>query len=381
MIPFLALASMMGDGPSSLQLNDVPRLRTQFSNRSQCLVDRIPGATTACVQLWVRAGAYRDRYETHGYRHVLEHFQAEGFDGRLDATLEPQGIFVSASTGRHAMVFQFRCAPDQVPIAIAACGLILRPRPLTPEMIAQEAETIREEMAGRSSTSRFSEFAWSTAYGEDGLDPYGKVETISAATPAKLGDLWTRMTSPEHLAIVVAGNVEVDSTTALVSKVLADRKGALLPPLPPPARDAVATPVSVNASGMYAKVGPYREIQTAAALVAGFGIAHRTVQPFLLYQPTNTPGLVVVGSPTPGVAWGRLRLEAETAEAFMIGQAGAHDWLDRQLRDPILAATLRGGLLVQSPSLSPQQLRENLAQVTFAQYRRALGNFVPLGGN
>jgi predicted Zn-dependent peptidase len=381
LITAIALAAVLGSGADDFEWNEVPRLRTQFPNRSQCLVECIPGARSASVQLWIRAGATQDRYETHGYRHVLEHFQAQGFDGNLDATLEAQGIFLTAGTYRRAMVFELKCAPEQVPIAVAACASILRPRPLTAEMIAQEALTIREEQARRTPESRLSELAWSTAYGEAGLDPFGKVETIAAATPAKLGELWSRMTTPEHLAIVVAGDVKIDPTTAQVAKVLANRKGPASVVPPAPLREMSAPTLETASGGMYAKVGSCRDVQTAAAIIAAYGLMSHIPAPFFIYQPTVGPGLVLFGSARPSLNWARVRRDAASVESFEIGRLFARFWIARQLRDPSLVAGFRGELLVQSPSLSPEQLRTNISQVTYAQYQRALLQFVPVGIN
>jgi len=351
-----------------------PRLRTQLPNRATILVERLPAADYVSVQLWINSASFSDRFSTHGYRHLLEHFQAKGFDNRLDYRLESKGMLLDAETTRDAIKFGIRCQPSQVRLAIQAIGDVLRPRLVSKTDIEIESNIIREELALRAAFSQLSADAWLKAFGESGLDPYGNPDVLSKADPTDLQNTWVEMTSPENLALVVAGNVEIDPTTELVKNLLGARKAVSSVTVKADRRglnDTMAKRGSVIAS----KVGSFREPGTAARIAAGLAIANLVPGTYFQYGPSNVPGLVLVGSDEKSINWVDIVVRENPDNHFSVAKKLVDRWVEIQTTDPAKVAALRGRLLAQSPSLRPETLLENLRTLTVEQFRDAWKSF------
>ncbi len=351
-----------------------PRLRTQLPNRATILVERLPAADYVSVQIWINSASFPDRFATHGYRHLLEHFQAKGFDNRLDYRLESKGMLLDAETTRDAIKFGVRCQPSQVKQAIRAIGDVLRPRLVTKANIEIEANIIREEIALRAGASQLSADAWLKAFGESGLDPYGNPDVLAKAEPIELQNTWVEMTSPENLALVIAGNVEIDPTTELAKELLGTRK-AVSSITVKADRTGINDTVARKGSAIAAKVASFREPGTAARIAAGLAIANLVPASYFQYGPSNVPGLVLVGSDEKSINWVDIVVKENPDDHFSVAKKLVDRWVEIQTTDPARVAALRGRLLAQSPSLRPETLLENLRTVTVPQFREAWKSF------
>jgi len=363
------------------QDNDLPRLRTQLENRTTLQVERMPSAKIAVAQMWLNTREFPEGFQTHGFRHLLEHIQVQGVDRQLDQRLESAGMFISASTYRDSVCFTIQMAPSQLPLAMQAFQDILRPVPVTAERIAHEAKVIRHEEALRQDWSVLFEFAWLKAYGSAGLHPGGNPDVIAKAELRKLSTMWLRMTSPENVAVVMAGNLNLDAATDQAKLIFEKRK---------PYGEAVPEPAPVNyvpadvpgsGGAIAAKVGSYREAQTAARLAVGMVVSNEISDAVVQYDPSNRPGLVLVGSPTGRAQLSEFLQTSDPNAYFGLARLLVLQWLAEQSADPKAVATLRGQLLVQSPSLRPETLIENLRTLSVEQFRTAWKSFEIEVGN
>jgi predicted Zn-dependent peptidase len=350
--------------------NELPRLRTQLSNRTTIHVERIPTAKFCIAQLWINCDSFPEDSTRHGYRHVLEHLQARGLDQTLDHRLETEGMFLTAETYRDAMSFTIRCRPDQVPSALNALSEVLLPVSITRDDLARESKIIREETMLRSGVSALYEAAWVKAFGDAGAHPAGNPDIVKAADPVFLTQLWQWMTSPENLAVIVAGSVQLDEATESAKQRFEPRRAGLPVPIlrTSDVRRVAKPPVGhVVAS----KVGSFRDASTAAKLAVAFVLANELQDVQIQYQPSNRPGLVLIASEAPGTRIRTFLNDENPDDYFGTARRLVKNWITKQATDPLSVANLRGHLLVQSPSLRPETMIENLRTMTLDQFRQA----------
>lgn len=380
---------VLAQNPALPPLDAPPRLRTTFPNGTTVLVERIASAQTVSAQLFVSSQGEEDRPDTHGMRHLLEHFLAEGRKGDLDQRLESAGGFLAAVTSRDAMAFEVVLPASRLNLALDALVEVASPLPtLSPARMAREIEILRQELALAEYARRLGGAAWTLAYGDAGLDPLGSLEVMAQASSDTLETLRQRLFTPGNRVVVVAGPVDVQ----VVTRLLAERfgsgpEGFARPPWavrPEPKVGRTAADAFGEARAV--AVGPYREPETMATLAAALALATREEGAFVTYTPTLRPGLVILGNPTRRTGLlGRLRdPAAEPTAAF--GRLLARAWLDRQLRTPSGITSLRGLLLVQSVNARPEQMSEAIAAFTPAQFAEALTRFradeaISVGGN
>ncbi len=349
-------------------LEQPPRLRTILPNGSAVLVERMPGATTLSVQLFVGCRGVRDTPQTHGLRHLIEHLSARG-KGDLDHRLETAGAFLYAKTLRDATIYEIRCGPKDLKLAMDSLREILRLPEVTDDMVKKEAQILGEEGAIRDRLTLESEEAWTSAYADQGLSPFGNLDVIKNATPDMIKKLVRAEMVGPNLAVTVAGNVDLDEATKLASEIIA------YAPLAPNLKDEVRPldlPVVVGDNYRAVKVPRYSDAETAWNLAACLAVASDMEDGYVTYTPVARNGLIVFGS-----AEGRSSLDttlknADPVTLFARGRSMARRWVANQLFDPGGIAYFRGLLLVQDHVVKPESLLENLTTMTYPQFRATL---------
>lgn len=356
-----------------------PRLQTQLPNRAIVLVERLPSATYVSVQLVVAARELRDVPGTHGLRHLTEHLWARGKDGRIDSELETMGCFLSAQTSREDMIFEISGPTQALPTILPYFAGIVKGFRATPERIAAECVTIEEEDALREPSSLLVSDAFQIATGGHQLDPFGDLRAMRAASGELLLARWKRMTRGENVAMVIAGNVDLDAATAMARPLLeglpisvaglAHTKTISIE-LP-----SLQTLRATTGVALASQTSGFRERSTAARIAAGLAMASLTPGSFFVYTPSNMESVIVIGSETRDPGFLKRCRAADPAEMFTRAKSLAQSWITQKLDDPRAAATIRGRLLAQSPALRPETLLENLRLVTAAELADAFKSF------
>jgi predicted Zn-dependent peptidase len=356
-------------------LESPPRLRTILPNESVVLVERVPEARSLSVQLWISARGTWERPATHGYRHLLEHLMARGSSGTLDRRLETAGGFLRAETYRDAMRFELTLPPSRLDLGLSAIREILHLSEFDRDTVEREAQVMEQELAVLEDAERLAAHAWRAAYGSGGLDTYGNLDLIRRAPLDELRALHRTMVAAENLAVVVAGDVDLDEATRQVAELLASFPSQGVERRLP-VREGVARRVEVGEAYGEARaaiVPGARERRTAAVLAAALVAAADLDGAFVAYTPTAAAGLVTVGRTSLnfglGLAIDRMTGDPATAER---GRAIARRWIAAQLSTPSGIAYLRGAFLVHDPSHRPEDLLEQIEAMTVADFAAGL---------
>lgn len=349
-----------------------PRLRTLLPNGATVLVERIPGARSLAIGLYASSRSAPETPATHGYRHLLEHLVAIGKDGDLDQKLEAAGGFMRARTLRDVIAFEITLPAGGLTVGMDATRDILGAQIKSAEVVTREAKILAEEEALRDPGARASEVAWRRVYGDGGLDPFGSLETMTAANPGQLEKVRKATFVASNLVLVIGGDVDLDAATKLATEVLGPMP--VVKKAEPPRRVASPTEVSDSVEGAYRAmpVRGYRDPATAAALSACLALASELDRPTILYTPSGAPGLILVGTLDGEGALAKALDDAQPTVLFARGRDLARRWVRNRMQEPEQIVAFRGILMSEAVDLRPETLLENLDTMPYASFASAL---------
>jgi hypothetical protein len=335
-------------------------------------VEKIPGARSLAVGLYASSRSAPDTPATHGYRHLLEHLIAVGKDGDLDEKLESAGGFLRARTLRETMAFEIRLPAGGLKVGLDATRDILAAQVKSAEVVKREAKIMAEEGALRDPAARASEIAWRRVYGDAGLDPFGSLSVMEAATPAAIEKVRKATFVASNLVLVIGGDVDLDAATKAATEVL-----GMIPTAPkaePTRRVANPTEVMETVEGAYRAipVRGYRDPGTAAALSACLAISSELERPVTIYTPSGAPGLVLVGTLDGEAKLSKVLEEAQPAALFARGRELARRWVRMRMQEPEQIVAFRGLLLSDAVDLRPETMLENLDTMSYNAFAAAL---------
>lgn len=352
--------------------------RTILPNGAAVFVESMPGQKQLSLQLFASAKYAPETAATHGYRHLLEHLLAQGEQGDLDKRLESEGAFLQAETMRDAMTFEISLPPDRLDLGLAAIGELLRPFHATQAEIDREAEVIGQEIALESDASVLAASAWTIAFGDDGLDPLGDMDTIRTATPEKLAELHARQFAPSALTLVVVGDVDSKSATASLSRALEMPPDAFKPIKPRSSGKPGRIECQCTGEARAAACGPFGGETNVAELAAAFAIASELDGAFVTYTPSEERALITVGrtDQSSGVGLYIDSLTKDDVDGLMLrGLALARSWLRYQLESPESDGALRGLLISERRAASPTDFSQTLDMIDVGAFERAVDAF------
>jgi predicted Zn-dependent peptidase len=376
LIPVAALLAARG----LAQDVEPPRLRTLLPNGSISLVENLPDAKVVSVQLFASSIRFRDTLENHGYKHLLEHLLLKGPNKDLDVKMESQGIFFTGRTLRDAMQIEFTCTSAQIPTVLDTLDVLMQPLQTSAKDIANEIKIMRQEQALEADSGRLGTAAWNLAYGDRGLSPFGDLETMSAATPQALQAFQSQLFSAPNLVLVISGPIDVELESKEGNTFLNQFSGSAGDePDPMPA----GTPGRVELDTAFgearaARVGGFKEVKTAWALAAALALATQLGSDFVTYTPSAGNGLIILGKTDTNAGVGLKIDELEPGDLtalYPVGKSLAKRWIQRQLETPSASAGLRGLLLCQGPSYSPESMVQALDSMTWQQFFSAVALF------
>ncbi len=375
----LALSLLALTLTASAQI-EPPRLRTLLPNGSICLVENMPNAKIVSVQLFASSLRFPDTPTNHGFKHLLEHLLLKGPNKDLDMKMETQGIFFTGRTLRDAMQIEFTCSPSQIGIAIESLNTLMEPLQTTDKDIAKEIVVMKQEQALQSDSQRLSAAEWTLAYGDHGLDPFGDLTVMAAATPDDLKAFQSQLFAANNLVLVISGPIDVETESkegvAFLNKFTTQNPDESAP-RPDGVRGRVEVPDAYG-EARAARVGGFKEDKTAWVLAAGLALATQLGPVFVTYTPSGGNGLVILGKTDSNTGLGTKLDEMEPGDLsglFPIGKILAKRWIQRQLENPSSSAALRGLLFCQGPSYQPESMIAAIDQMTWPQFQQAVALF------
>lgn len=371
-LPVFAAAAMIAD-TELLGWRD--RAGTNVQVRS------FPGSTVACLHLIVGPGPYPEAPRRHGWRHLLEHLVALGPERDLDLKLEAVGAGLTADTYRDYAHFRVWGPASAGRTMVAAVAELLRPPKVDGELLLRERSVLREEAALRKGEAIAVAEAWSAAYGEGGLDPFGDLEAIASATPSELLGVWSAQFRGSNLVLVACVPDRVRDWAAWIRELVLWPRGDQPPAMPRRAAGQARRVQSRVFSGtVVAAVVPPMDVESLAqTLAAALAVASRTAGSKVVYTPTRAASLVsVVQSEVGNGLEAAVRsLQAAPNRELVLAPRRAEEWLRRQLSDPLVAGLWYGVASLQGSSAEPDNLLERLGAMDGEGVRSGLKRFGP----
>jgi zinc protease len=211
-----------------------------------------PNATpkgTGVVQFWVDAGSIAETDDELGYAHFIEHMAFNGStnvpEGEMVRLLAREGLAFGADANASTDfgVTSYRLDLPRNDPALLDTALMLM-REAASELTFDAGAVDREKgviLSERRVRDTYQlrnvvkglEFQYPGARFTRRL-PIGTVETLQAATPDKLRELYQRIYRPENTAVIVIGDFDADAVEAAVRKHFDGWEAQPLMPATPP---------------------------------------------------------------------------------------------------------------------------------------------------
>jgi predicted Zn-dependent peptidase len=200
--------------------------RTQFPNGLTVLSERMGGVRSIACGAWVRVASIHERPEQMGVSHLLEHMVFKGTQRRstreIALALESVGGVLDAYTSREHTVYQARCLDEHLERAVDVLHDIVFQPALRPSDLELERRVVLDEIALVEDTPDDLVFELHNAamWGAHpfGYSILGTRETVSSLGVRELSELHARGYRPEHVVVVVTGNVEHEQVLAALER-------------------------------------------------------------------------------------------------------------------------------------------------------------------
>ena len=213
-----------------------------LDNGLEVILVRDASAPTAAVNIWYRVGSANDPMGMSGFAHLFEHMMFEGSphiaSSEMDKLLERIGgssnaFAVSDFTGYYDTV-----PSHQLPLALWIEADRMGGLDVTQKNLDNQRAIVIEELQLRYDNSPYGEAVRSLLTVPYSYEPYkrhtaGSIEDVNRATLEDLIAFHRRYYVPNNATMVVAGDIEIESTRALVEELFAQiPRGDEPPPLP-----------------------------------------------------------------------------------------------------------------------------------------------------
>ena len=197
----------------------------------------MPGADTAAVGLYVKAGSRHEPAELNGIAHLFEHMVFKGAGGRsareISEAIEDVGGELNACTERDGTSFTASVLSEHVPLGVELIAdMVLRPH-FAADELEREKDVVLQEFGEARDTPNdiiFDEL-WEAAFADQplGRSILGEESSIAAVTADDLHRWRLDQYSAEGLALVAAGKVDHADLVALARRSFADLPGGTAP--------------------------------------------------------------------------------------------------------------------------------------------------------
>jgi predicted Zn-dependent peptidase len=195
------------------------------------VTERVPGARSTSLGVWIGTGSRHEAPEHGGYAHFMEHLLFKGNE-RIDAAgisrwFDGIGSDANAATTREYTVLHARVLDHHVERSLEVLGEMVFAPALDHDDVDAEREVILEEIAmyDDSPSDVVHELADTVVFGDHplGRPIVGTSERIAAARVADLRAFHDRHYRPANVVVSAAGAVDHDAFVALVREQLLAR--------------------------------------------------------------------------------------------------------------------------------------------------------------
>ncbi|MCD1641750.1 M16 family metallopeptidase [Aurantimonas coralicida] len=211
---------------------------TKLSNGLTIATETMPHLESACLGIWVKAGARDEAPREHGIAHLLEHMAFKGTSRRsarqIAEEIEDVGGEMNAATSVETTSYYARVLKNDVPLALDILTDILIDSRFDEQELEREQQVILQEIGAAEDTpddivfDHFQEAAFHQQI--IGRPILGTRETVKSFSPDDLRGYLARHYSPDKMIVSAAGAV---SHRAIVDQIEAAFGGtAAVSPLP-----------------------------------------------------------------------------------------------------------------------------------------------------
>ncbi|WP_242041886.1 pitrilysin family protein [Alkalinema sp. FACHB-956] len=178
------------------------------------------------VDVWVKAGAILEPDDASGMAHFLEHMIFKGSDrllpGDFDAIIENHGGTTNAATGQDYAHFFLVCGAHALGETLPCLAELLLNAAIPDEEFEREREVVFEEMRQAYDSPDWLGFQalLETVYQRHayGRSILGTTETLMRMTPERLRQFHRSRYQPEHMTVVITGNLSQAEAIQAVSQ-------------------------------------------------------------------------------------------------------------------------------------------------------------------
>lgn len=221
--------------------------KSTLPNGIRVITERMPQVRTAAMGIWVGAGSRYEPTSQHGISHFLEHLLFKGTERRtaleIAQAVDEIGGQMNAFTDREQTVFFVKVLASHLDRGMEICADMLLRSTMSPEAIERERQVINEEIKSYedSPDELVQDLLAQTVWNGHplGRPVIGTQATVNRLTRADFIEYVSQFYRPDNVVISVAGDVEHDRVTNLVTTHLGGWRGAAAPrPTDPPRAQA-----------------------------------------------------------------------------------------------------------------------------------------------
>lgn len=226
---------MKPTGPTSINtFTDSPTEHiTQLDHGLAIATDRVHGARSVAIGVWVPVGSRDETAELSGVSHFLEHLLFKGTDTRsateISRIVDRVGGDINAFTSKEYTAYYCRLPARHTGIGIELLGDVLTHSTLTDADVESERQVILEELAmdDDSPDDVALRTLTESLFGDHGLgrDTAGSRETVKAITANDVRTFFNDRYCALGAVVAVAGDVDHNEVVGAVRGAFGDLPG------------------------------------------------------------------------------------------------------------------------------------------------------------
>jgi predicted Zn-dependent peptidase len=230
----LAPSGRVPDGASGPDPVSEVTARGLLDSGLRVVTERVPGARSASVGVWIGVGSRDETSGQAGAAHYLEHLLFKGTARRSAAdiaeAIDAVGGELNAFTAKEHTCFYAHVLDSDLPLAVDLLADVVTRASMTAADVEVERAVVLEEIAMRGDDPEdlLGEVFDTALYGDHplGRPVIGSGESVEAMTRARLRNFWRRHYTPERMVVAAAGNIEHDQVLRLVDDAFAAARPA-----------------------------------------------------------------------------------------------------------------------------------------------------------
>jgi zinc protease len=243
----VALAAQSGSTAAPGRL-EVPYRQFQLANGLNVILHRDTSVPIVAVNVWYHVGSANERPGRTGFAHLFEHLMFEGSkhvkEGEFDTLLEAAGGNNNGSTtnDRTNYVIDIPSNALELALFLESDRMAYLLDTMSPERVNGQRDVVKNERRqsyenrpyGMASIE-LDKMLWPAGH------PYswptiGHMEDLTAASHDDVVQFFKKYYAPNNASLVIAGDIDFDTTKALVEKWFGEvPKGVPVEPIAPPA--------------------------------------------------------------------------------------------------------------------------------------------------